>query len=97
MPKFGGHVSRMADFFEQVRINKKALNFLFVLIKLIAMIGSTENLTGAWQLVRKTGRLHSKIPFLEEFQNQLEKNYFSIIIDNFIHHLIPFLSGSQVF
>jgi hypothetical protein len=35
----GGHVSRMADFIEQMTL----------------MIGFTENLAGAWQLVRKTG------------------------------------------
>jgi hypothetical protein len=39
MPKLGGHVSRMADFIEQMTL----------------MIGFTENLAGAWQLVRKTG------------------------------------------
>uniref|UniRef100_A0A915EJS0 Uncharacterized protein n=1 Tax=Ditylenchus dipsaci TaxID=166011 RepID=A0A915EJS0_9BILA len=79
MPKLGGHVSRMADFFEQ----------------LTSMVGFTENLVGAWQLVRKTGRLHAKVPFLESNQNQLEKNYLAIVIDTFIEQMIPFLTGVQ--
>jgi hypothetical protein len=42
------------------------------------MIGFTENLVGALQLVRKTGRLHAKIPFLEQNQSQMGKNYFEM-------------------
>ncbi|KAI1718541.1 hypothetical protein Ddc_09179 [Ditylenchus destructor] len=79
MPKLGGHVSRMTDFFEQIT----------------SMIGFTENLIGAWQLVRKTGRLHAKVAFLESNQNQLEKNYFSIVIDTFIEQFIPHVAGTQ--
>lgn len=60
------------------------------------MLGFTENLIGAWQLVRKTGRLHAKVAFLEENLNQLEKNYFVIIDDVFIEQLIPYLTGAQV-
>ncbi|KJH47910.1 hypothetical protein DICVIV_05977 [Dictyocaulus viviparus] len=44
MPKFGGHISRFANFMEQTT----------------TMLGYTENLSGAWQLVRKTGRTHVK-------------------------------------
>lgn len=60
------------------------------------MIGFTENLIGAWQLVRKTGRLHAKVEFLCENLNQLEKNYFLIVDDIFIEQLIPYLTGAQV-
>ena len=72
MPKFGGHVSRMADFLEQMT----------------SMLGFTENIVGAWQLARKTGRLHVKVSFLQENQNQLEKNYFTIVTDYFIEQFI---------
>lgn len=60
------------------------------------MIGTTENLTGAWQMVKKTGRSHSNIPFLKKYQNQFEKNYFLIIIENLIIYLLPYLNGLQV-
>lgn len=60
------------------------------------MIGSTENLTGAWQLARKTGRLHAKVPFLEANQNQMNKNYFAIVNDAFLEQFVPYLSGAQV-
>uniref|UniRef100_A0A914Y4B8 Globin family profile domain-containing protein n=1 Tax=Panagrolaimus superbus TaxID=310955 RepID=A0A914Y4B8_9BILA len=80
MPKFGGHVSRMADFLEQMT----------------SMLGFTENIVGAWQLARKTGRLHVKVGFLEENQNQLEKNYFTIVTDYFIGQFIGYVTGEKV-
>ncbi|CAK5074466.1 unnamed protein product [Meloidogyne enterolobii] len=80
MPKLGGHASRMADFIEQMTL----------------MIGFTENLAGAWQLVRKTGRLHAKVPFLEQNQNQLERNYIAIVNEYFSDQFIPYLSGEKV-
>ncbi|KAI6198274.1 hypothetical protein M3Y99_01889200 [Aphelenchoides fujianensis] len=79
MPKLGGHTARMADFYEQMT----------------SMLGFTENIIGAWQLVRKTGRLHCKVPFLVQNQNQLEKNYFSIIADAFIAEFIPYVTGEK--
>ncbi|KAI3409763.1 hypothetical protein GPALN_006140 [Globodera pallida] len=79
MPKLGGHVSRMADFIEQMTL----------------MIGFTENLAGAWQLVRKTGRLHAKVPFLEQNQSQMGKNYIALVNEHFIEHFIPFLTGEK--
>uniref|UniRef100_A0A7E4ZXU0 GLOBIN domain-containing protein n=1 Tax=Panagrellus redivivus TaxID=6233 RepID=A0A7E4ZXU0_PANRE len=79
MPKFGGHVARMADFFEQTT----------------SMLGFTENIVGAWQLVRKTGRLHCKVAFMEENQNQLEKNYFTIVTDYFIEQFVAYLTGEK--
>ena len=79
MPKFGGHVSRMTDFLEQMT----------------SMLGFTENIVGAWQLARKTGRLHVKVSFLEENQNQLEKNYFTIVTDYFIGQFIGYLTGDK--
>lgn len=60
------------------------------------MLGFTENIMGAWQLVRKTGRSHVKVPFLVENQNQLEKNYFTIMCDAFIADFIPYLTGEKV-
>ncbi|PAV92587.1 hypothetical protein WR25_14615 [Diploscapter pachys] len=51
MPKFGGHIARLADLIDQLI----PVNSLF---QLTSMIGYTENLTGAWQLIRKTGRSH---------------------------------------
>ncbi|CAI2338105.1 unnamed protein product [Caenorhabditis sp. 36 PRJEB53466] len=79
MPKFGGHILRFYEFMEQ----------------LTSMLGTSENLTGAWQLVRKTGRSHVKQGFLEQNQNQLEKNYFEVVINVFIERLIPYLTGEQ--
>ncbi|CAB3411372.1 unnamed protein product [Caenorhabditis bovis] len=79
MPKFGGHVARFTDLIDQ----------------LMSMLGFTENLTGAWQLVRKTGRSHVKQTYLEQNQNQLEKNYFEIVLNIFIERFIPFLTGEQ--
>ncbi|KAE9547618.1 hypothetical protein FO519_009171 [Halicephalobus sp. NKZ332] len=79
MPKFGGHVARMTDFIEQMT----------------SMLGFTENIVGAWQLVRKTGRLHVKVKFLEENQNQLEKNYFTIVTDYFVEQFIAYVSGQK--
>ncbi|RCN39183.1 hypothetical protein ANCCAN_14908 [Ancylostoma caninum] len=60
------------------------------------MLGFTENLSGAWQIVRKTGRIHVKQGFLEQNQNQLEKNYFEVVMNIFIERFIPFLTGEQV-
>uniref|UniRef100_A0AC35G4N1 Globin family profile domain-containing protein n=1 Tax=Panagrolaimus sp. PS1159 TaxID=55785 RepID=A0AC35G4N1_9BILA len=79
MPKFGGHVSRMTDFLEQMT----------------SMLGFTENIVGAWQLARKTGRLHVKVGFLEENQNQLEKNFFTTVTDFFIVEFIKYLTGER--
>lgn len=79
MPKFGGHILRFYEFMEQ----------------LTSMLGTSENLTGAWQLVRKTGRSHVKQGFLEQNQNQMEKNYFEVVINVFIERLIPYLTGEQ--
>ncbi|VDM97495.1 unnamed protein product, partial [Onchocerca ochengi] len=78
MPKFGGHIARFADCLDQ----------------LTSMIGYTENLLGAWQLARKTGREHSRISFLEINQNN-EKNYFAIVGNTFISEFIPYLSGEK--
>lgn len=80
MPKLGGHVSRMADFIEQMTL----------------MVGFTENLAGAWQLVRKTGRLHAKVPFLEQNQSQLGKNYLSMVNEFFIEQFIPYMTGEKL-
>lgn len=33
---------------------------------------------------------------MEQNQNQMEKNYFEIVINVFIERLIPFLTGEQV-
>ncbi|CAD6194456.1 unnamed protein product [Caenorhabditis auriculariae] len=79
MPKFGGHVARFTDLLDQ----------------LTSMLGYTENLTGAWQLVRKTGRSHVRQGFLELNQNQLEKNYFEVVLNVFIDRFIPYLTGEQ--
>ncbi|VDN35971.1 unnamed protein product, partial [Cylicostephanus goldi] len=80
MPKFGGHVARFTELIDQIT----------------SMVGYTENLSGAWQLVRKTGRIHVKQGFLEQNQNQLEKNYFELVMNIFIERFIPFLTGEQV-
>ena len=58
-------------------------------------LGFTENILGAWQLVRKAGRMHTKQKFLEENQNQDTKNYFNIVAQTFILRLIPYLSGEK--
>jgi len=81
MPKLGGHVSRMTDFLEQMT----------------TMVGFVENLLGAWQLVRKTGRLHAKIPFLEQNQSQLEngRNYIAIVNSYLSEHFIPYLTQEK--
>lgn len=59
------------------------------------MIGHTENLLGAWQLARKTGRAHSQQMFLEMNQND-EKNYFAILGNAFIDEFIPYITGEKV-
>ncbi|KAI6172183.1 hypothetical protein M3Y98_00944700 [Aphelenchoides besseyi] len=64
--------------------------------QMTSMLGFTENIIGAWQLVRKTGRLHCKVSFLVQNQNQLEKNYFSIIADAFIADFIPYVTGEKL-
>ncbi|KAF8360401.1 glb-12 [Pristionchus pacificus] len=79
MPKLGGHVARFTDLFEQIT----------------SMLGVSENLTGAWQLIRKTGRVHAKQAFLEQNFNQLEKNYFEIVLNVFEQRLIPYLTGEK--
>jgi hypothetical protein len=61
-----------------------------------SMLGFTENIIGAWQLARKTGRLHTKVPFLMQHQNQMEKNYFTIVTDAFVSEFIPYLTGEKV-
>ncbi|KAK6024882.1 hypothetical protein OSTOST_09240 [Ostertagia ostertagi] len=80
MPKFGGHVARFSDFIDQTT----------------TMLGFTENLSGAWQLVRKTGRIHVKLNFLEQNQNQFEKNYFDVVLSTFVENFIPYLTGEKV-
>ncbi|KAK6038847.1 hypothetical protein COOONC_23648, partial [Cooperia oncophora] len=60
------------------------------------MLGFTENVSGAWQLVRKTGRIHVKQSFLEQNQNQFEKNYFDVVMTPFIENFIPYLTGEKV-
>ncbi|CAD5217250.1 unnamed protein product [Bursaphelenchus xylophilus] len=79
MPKLGGHVARMTDFLEQMT----------------SMLGFTENIIGAWQLARKTGRLHTKVPFLMQNQDQMGNNYFQIICDAFVNEFIPYLTGDK--
>ncbi|CAD5212488.1 unnamed protein product [Bursaphelenchus okinawaensis] len=79
MPKLGGHVARMADFLEQMT----------------SMLGFTENLIGAWQLARKTGRLHTKVPFLMQNQDQMGRNYFQITCDVFVTEFIPYMTGEK--
>lgn len=79
MPKFGGHVARFTEFIDQTT----------------SMLGFTENLAGAWQLVRKTARLHVKQGFLEQNQNQFEKNYFEIVMSAFNEQFIPYLTGEK--
>ncbi|CAJ0568696.1 unnamed protein product, partial [Mesorhabditis spiculigera] len=79
MPKFGGHIARFSEFLEQVT----------------SMLGFTDNVAGAWQLVRKTGRSHVRQSFLEQNQNQMGKNYFQIVIDSFIIEFIPYLTGDK--
>ncbi|PIO62736.1 hypothetical protein TELCIR_15692 [Teladorsagia circumcincta] len=80
MPKFGGHVARFSEFIDQTT----------------SMLGFTENLSGAWQLVRKTGRIHVKLNFLEQNQNQFEKNYFDVVLTTFVENFIPYLTGEKV-
>uniref|UniRef100_A0A0K0ES06 GLOBIN domain-containing protein n=1 Tax=Strongyloides stercoralis TaxID=6248 RepID=A0A0K0ES06_STRER len=79
MPKLGGHVARFTELIDQ----------------LTTMLGLTENLVGAWQLIRKTGRSHTKQLFLENNQNQLEKNYFYIVGINFLKEFMPYLTGEK--
>ncbi|KAM3718594.1 Glycine--tRNA ligase beta subunit [Dirofilaria immitis] len=78
MPKLGGHIARFADCLDQ----------------LTNMLGYTENLLGAWQLARKTGRAHSRQSFLEMNQNE-GKNYFAIVGNTFIDEFIPYLNGEK--
>uniref|UniRef100_A0A915PR04 Uncharacterized protein n=1 Tax=Setaria digitata TaxID=48799 RepID=A0A915PR04_9BILA len=79
MPKLGGHIARFTDCLDQ----------------LTNMIGYTENLLGAWQLARKTGRAHCRQLFLEMNQSE-EKNYFAIVGNTFIDEFIPYLSAEKV-
>uniref|UniRef100_A0A1I7YWT2 GLOBIN domain-containing protein n=1 Tax=Steinernema glaseri TaxID=37863 RepID=A0A1I7YWT2_9BILA len=79
MPKLGGHVARVNDIFDQTT----------------SMLGYTENVLGAWQLIRKTGRAHTKQQFLLENLNQLEKNYFQVVIDYFQEQFLPYLTGEK--
>uniref|UniRef100_A0A915CH43 Globin family profile domain-containing protein n=1 Tax=Parascaris univalens TaxID=6257 RepID=A0A915CH43_PARUN len=79
MPKFGGHVVRFTDLIDQ----------------LTNMLGYTENLLGAWQLVRKTGRAHIKQQFLEMNQSAKGTNYFAIVANTFIAEFIPYLTGEK--
>ncbi|VDL76845.1 unnamed protein product [Nippostrongylus brasiliensis] len=79
MPKFGGHVARFTELIEQAT----------------TMLGYTENLSGAWQLVRKTGRIHVKQGFLEQNQSQFEKNYFEVVMTAFCERFIPYLTGEK--
>uniref|UniRef100_A0A0R3RXV8 GLOBIN domain-containing protein n=1 Tax=Elaeophora elaphi TaxID=1147741 RepID=A0A0R3RXV8_9BILA len=74
MPKLGKHIARFADCLDQ----------------LTNMIGNTENLLGAWQLARRTGRAHSRQIFLEKNQSE-KRNYFAIVGNTFIDEFIPYL------
>uniref|UniRef100_A0A1I7VLJ6 GLOBIN domain-containing protein n=1 Tax=Loa loa TaxID=7209 RepID=A0A1I7VLJ6_LOALO len=78
LPKLSGHIARFTDCLDQ----------------LTNMIGYTENLLGAWQMARNTGRAHSRQPFLEMNQNK-EKNYFAVIGNTFINEFIPYLNGEK--
>jgi hypothetical protein len=51
---------------------------------------------GAWQLIRKTGRMHTKQAFLETNQSSTEKNYFDLVARIFVAQFIPYLTGEQV-
>ncbi|TMS33227.1 hypothetical protein L596_000989 [Steinernema carpocapsae] len=79
MPKLGGHVARVTDIIEQTTM----------------MLGYSDNVLGAWQLIRKTGRAHTKQTFLLENLNQLEKNYFQIVIDYFQEQFVPYVTGEK--
>ncbi|KAJ1348737.1 hypothetical protein KIN20_004109 [Parelaphostrongylus tenuis] len=79
MPKFGGHISRFTEFLD----------------KTTSMLGFTENLAGALQLVRKSGRAHTKQGYLDANQNNFAKNYFEIVMNVFIERFISFLTGKE--
>ncbi|MFH4974764.1 hypothetical protein AB6A40_001473 [Gnathostoma spinigerum] len=82
MPQLGGHVARMADLFEQ----------------LTNLLGYTENLLGAWQLVRKTGRMHTRLAILQINQtstNNESRDYFNLISDYFELHFVPYLTNEK--
>lgn len=78
MPKLGGHVVWFTELLDQ----------------LTNMLGYTENVLGAWQLARKTGRAHSCQPFLELNQHH-DKNYFALVGGTFIDEFIPYLNGEK--
>ncbi|KAK0393606.1 hypothetical protein QR680_000305 [Steinernema hermaphroditum] len=79
MPKLGGHVARVTDIIDQTT----------------SMLGYSENVLGAWQLIRKTGRAHTKQTFLLENLNQLEKNYFQVVIEYFQEQFLPYVTGEK--
>ncbi|VDM55601.1 unnamed protein product [Angiostrongylus costaricensis] len=79
MPKFGGHISRFTE----------------LLDKTTNMLGFTENLAGALQLVRKSGRAHTSQGYLEANQHNFERNYFEIVMNVFNERFIPFLTGQE--
>ncbi|VDM39606.1 unnamed protein product [Toxocara canis] len=79
MPKLGGHVARFTDLIDQ----------------LTNMVGYTENVLGAWQLVRKTGRAHTKQYFLETNQSARGTNYFALVANTFILEFTPYLTGEK--
>uniref|UniRef100_A0A914BV02 Globin family profile domain-containing protein n=1 Tax=Acrobeloides nanus TaxID=290746 RepID=A0A914BV02_9BILA len=79
-PVIGRQVSQVTTFFEHI----------------VTMMGFTQNFMGAWLLVRKTGRLHAKIPFLHNNQNGLQTNYFTIFMVVIIREFIPYLTGEKL-
>ncbi|VDN03179.1 unnamed protein product [Thelazia callipaeda] len=78
MPKLSGHVAWFTDYLQQ----------------LTTMLGYTENLLGAWQLVRRTGRTHHRHSFLKANQDS-DINYFKLVGNVFIDELIPYLNGEK--
>lgn len=42
------------------------------------------------------GRLHAKVPFLEQNQSQMGRNYIAMVNDYFIVNFVPFLTGEKV-
>jgi hypothetical protein len=42
------------------------------------------------------GRLHAKVPFLEQNQNQLSKNYIAIVNEYFVEQFTPYMTGEKV-
>lgn len=60
------------------------------------MLGYTQNSLGAFLLVRKTGRNHTRNNFLEENQND-ENNFFSFIGKKFVEEFVKYLNTEEVY